>query len=179
MNLIDVNRGLIDVAFFSLFQPRRVAPFVTVQFVILGSRSRSCFAVKSVRVGLVDLFAGCRNDMIFVVVIDADIGDKAFPYTAVVELFHRGGVYVPIVEVTDDADAFCVRRPHTERIEIFFALRFMRAEIFVRLDVFSLIKEVQSDVVFVCLFPGHFMHRPVCLIDSGKQNFPYYFYTIL
>ena len=83
MNLIDVDGRLINIRFLSLFQPRRVAPFVTVQFVILGSRSRSCFAVKSVRVGLVDLFAGCRNDMIFVVVIDADIGADRIVYALI------------------------------------------------------------------------------------------------
>ena len=134
--------------------------------------------MERVRIRLIDLSAVCGDDMVFIVVIDVYAGNEAFPDPAVVELFHRCGVYVPVVEVTDDADAFCVRRPHTERIEIAFALRLMRAEIFVRLDVFSLIKEVQSDIIAVCLFRGHFMHRPVCFIDSGKQNSPYYFYTI-
>ena len=178
VNLVDVDGRLIDVGFFSLPKPRRVAPLIAVKLVILRSRSGSCFAVESVRVSLVNLFTVCGYDMVFIVVINADIGNKALPDAAVVELFHRSGIYVPVVEVTDDTDAFCVRRPHTERIEIAFALRLMRAEIFVRLDVFSLIKEVQSDIIAVCLFRGHFMHRPVCFIDSGKQNSPYYFYTI-
>ena len=35
VNLVDVDGRLIDVGFFSLFKPRRVAPFIAVKLVIL------------------------------------------------------------------------------------------------------------------------------------------------
>ena len=170
MNLIDIDGRLINIRFPSLFQPRRVAPFIAVKLVILRSSSRSCFTVESIRVSLVNFSAVSGDDMILVVVIDINAGDKALPYASVVKLFHRSGVCIPVVEVSDDADALCMRSPDTERGEIFFALCFMRAEVFVRLDVFPLIKEVQGDIIAVCLFFGHFMHRPVCFINSERAK---------
>ena len=112
--------------------------------------------------------AFCGNKE-FIAVKNLYVIAKALPHALVVELFHGGSVSLPIVEIADYRNAFCMRRPDSENERI--AICPVRAEKLLRLIIAPLVEHKNREVVvvefFTVLFVIFLYNRGVCFILSN------------
>ncbi len=129
VNLVNINRAVVNVRFCKLFLIRFVRPLEAVEVEELRRGVRTKLHMSSVRVGfqLYQTVGGFNAE--FVVVILLYPLDKQLPDTAVVDFIHIMTSSVPVVKIADNANRLRVRRPapkHNTVHSVLFQL--MRAE---------------------------------------------------
>src|SRR5256714_5080508 len=118
-------------------------------------------AEEAERVGIQQERAALRPDLELVMRAFAHSRQKQFPDAAAEETAHRIDAAIPAVEIADDADALCVRRPDGEIHAIGVAdLAQMRAKLLVELKVISLGKKMQV----------HFAHDQAIAVGIADER---------
>ncbi len=126
-----------------------VAPFVAAD--IADYRCALCerFAVEAVGIRLHAESAVRPRYGIFVFVSFESAGSLylAVPDTVFLILLHRVFAFAPRVEVADEINAFCIRRPEAEGICIFpAALGHVRSEVVIRVKIHTSAKKYRCHI---------------------------------
>ena len=114
MHLINTHRRTQQVTLAPLFQPISVAPFETLRVPDNRGVFGRHFEEKSIRVGLQRDVSTRVANFEFVMRALPDIWNENFPNTGCAEQTHGMKPPIPMVEITDDADALRVWRPNGE-----------------------------------------------------------------
>src|SRR5512147_522271 len=114
MDLVNVHGVSIDVFGALLTNPFFVAPLIGPHIPHSGSGSRSELHAESKWIGLYPEFTFCGLNLVFIKLTRLQTRDKQFPYSAISHTSHGKNAPVPVVEISDDAYSFCIRRPYCE-----------------------------------------------------------------
>ena len=117
MDLVDVQRPVVDGVFLPVVQPGLVVPLVVPQLVELGGGAGPGLGVEGVGVGLHQQPAVRRLDRIFIGIIPGKSGDKALPQAAP-QGGHGGLAVRPAVEIPHHRDLQGVGGPDSEDIAL-------------------------------------------------------------
>ena len=108
----DSGRGAVAVA---VLQPGAVSPLVAVDGVELAGGAGAGLRVERVGVRLGHYLAILTVDRIFIRIITLQAGDEPLP-NAALHFFQGGGIFIPSVKITEDADLLGVGRPDPEGV---------------------------------------------------------------
>ena len=117
MDLIDIQRPVVDRVLLPVVHPGLVVPPEAPQLVELGGVPGPGLGVEGVGIGLHEGAAVPGADGIFIDVVALQTGDEALPQSAA----HGGegvGLLVPAVEVSHHGDPLGVGRPDPEDIAL-------------------------------------------------------------
>src|SRR6266513_1390303 len=166
MDFVNADRKRLEFLIRPRFHPIAVTPCVAVEIVNHRRRFLPMLAEEAERIGLQQERAALRPDLELVMRAFAHSRQKQFPDAATEETAHRIDAAIPAVEIADDADALCVRRPDGEIHAIGVAdIAQMRDKLLVELKVISLGKKMQV----------HFAHDQaiaVGIADEGRGFVP-------
>ena len=115
VDLINIQRPVVDGILFPVVQPGLVVPLVSPQLIELGGRTRPGLGVEGVGVGFEQHPAVLGLDRIFVGVIALEAGDEALPQAAP-QGGHGVESMLPAVEVPHHRDLLGMGSPHPEDI---------------------------------------------------------------
>ena len=114
MHLVDVERLRHVVVAGAALEPRGVVPLVAIQGPQHAGGTRRALGLKGVRIGLVELFALVGLDKVFIELTLLGARNKAFPNSARMHGYQRVGLFIPIVEFTDNVNALYVGSPNAK-----------------------------------------------------------------
>ena len=139
VHLVDANRLFGPLLAGAILHPALVRPGESPEVVDDRGGLLSVLAIESERVALQADLPVVSLDLKFVVAAFFDSGDKNFPDTAAKQFAHGLDAAVPVVEITDYADALRVGGPDAEDRAL-HAIDFgeMRSEFLVKIPVVSL-----------------------------------------
>ena len=122
-------------------------------------------AVESEGVTLEENITVVALDLEFVVGAFTDAGNEDFPDSAADEFAHDVHAAIPVVEVSNDANALCIRCPHAEgRASHTVNRRQMRSEFVVEIPVVAFRVEVDIRVAEDASVGIWVMHFPRCAV---------------
>ena len=116
MQLVDAHRAVHKIALFPLFHVGPVCPVIVV-IIDHGGGIAAVLSPGGEGVALPGKVSVCLCHSIFVEPAETDVFHKSDPNAAFNPL-HGSCGGIPAVEVTDDAYAACVRRPHDEAVHV-------------------------------------------------------------
>ena len=145
MHFIGEHGALVGGFLLLAFQPRGIAPLIVVHIIDAGGRLRLLFRVEPVGVRLHDTgTAPLWFDRVFVDLALTKPLDKGLPDLTVVNAVHRVDKDIPVIELADNTDSVCVRRPYRKSDALLsILLNEMRSEHFLCMIVCALMKEVK------------------------------------
>ena len=142
-----VNQHGVRVGRMFLFEllPLAVLPIVAFKVVNPRRGLRTLLRPKAVGIIFQNVRTVRRKDCVFVEVALLESLNKNFPSFAVLQLNHSVDAIVPVVEVADDADGFCMRSPHREAHALFtVAFDEVCAEHFISAIVRALVEQIKT-----------------------------------
>src|SRR6185312_5745269 len=114
VDFVNRNRSLERIFPGALLHPRLVVPFV-VQVPNHGSSPWRGLMQQPYGVSFItSIVILVGNNMEFINGSFANSRDEAFPNTGTLPCLHGMGARVPAIEISNDGNMFCIRRPHTE-----------------------------------------------------------------
>ena len=114
MHLVDVQRLRHVVVAGAALEPCGVVPLIAIEGPEHARRSRRAFSLKSIRIGLVELFALVGLDKVFIELALLGARNKAFPDSARMHGHQRVGLLIPVVKFANDVNALYVGRPNAK-----------------------------------------------------------------
>src|SRR5256885_10840924 len=112
MNFVNGDRGVEPILFFARGEPVAVAPGIIPQIRDNGAGFRAELRTERVWIGFErEESSGGPGDLVLVDRAFAEAGKKEFPNSRRAARAHGMDASVPSVEIADDADASCRRRP--------------------------------------------------------------------
>src|SRR5256885_8345987 len=148
MNFVNGDRGVEPILFFARGEPVAVAPGIIPQIRDNGAGFRAELRTERVWIGFErEESSGGPGDLVLVDRAFAEAGKKEFPNSRRAARAHGMDASVPSVEIADDADASCRRRPDSEinSGNSIDGLR-VRAEFFVGIVVAAFGHKVQVEI---------------------------------
>ena len=112
VHLIDIHRILLALQFFALLHPLLIAPLIISQIRHHRGIVRAQLAGVGVRIGFQVGQAALRLDLILINLSGLNSRDKELENSGSILTVHLMAASVPVVEISDHADAHGVRRPH-------------------------------------------------------------------
>ena len=117
MDLIDVQRLVVQRFLPPLLQPGLIAPLIAGDIINFGGGVRPGLRVKSIGVGLGQDAAVPGVNGVLVDVVALHPGQEFLPNSAV-DLLHGAVLRVPAVEIPHNGDAGGIGSPHPEAIAV-------------------------------------------------------------
>src|SRR5690349_4677102 len=115
MDLVDGDRLAPRIGASPEFAMPFITPFMAHWQVGDGRGRRPKLRAESEGIGLERQFLASRpDDLVFIGLARADIGQENFPDAGIDTLAHDMAAAVPVVELADDRDAPRIRRPDGE-----------------------------------------------------------------
>ncbi len=150
MKLIDVHGSLGEVGFRSALEPLGVVPLIAFDVVNQRGVVGTLFGIERVRIGFQDFFEPRGLNTVLIQLKLTDSLDEKLPDTVVVAVFHVVAVFVPVVKIADNGYAHGVRSPNPEQHALFvFPHCFVRAEVFIRAQIFAVVEKLCGSAVIV------------------------------
>ena len=112
MDLVDNHRFLAKVSLTPVGHPLVIMPFIAAQVPHYGGRFRPQLHGECIRVGLYPQISTGGFDFIFVKGACFQPGHKELPDPGSAHPSHGEKPAVPVVEIADNTDSFCVWRPN-------------------------------------------------------------------
>ena len=166
VHLIDIHGRLQRVLCLFPFPIGVVGPLEAADVVDFCGGAGAGFHVVTVGVALIIDVSVRTLDVIFIRVVNRNIGDKALPAAAVAETAHfRRSIIVPVIEIAYHPDALGVGRPDTEDVPVLSILfPGVGAKEIIGTVVFAAVENVQGKILILgCCF-GLLRHRFSCCI---------------
>lgn len=153
MDLIDVQRGVVDGVRMAVLQPLLVAPLIAVDSIKLTGSTGPGLSVEGVGVCFVAQIPVLPGDSKFVGVKGLSAGDKDLP-DPIGDFMHGMGLGIPKIEITHYGYSLCPRRPDAKHIAGFSVVGgSMCAHILIGAYSCSLVEEVSIQLVSISV--GH------------------------
>ena len=145
MHLIDCHWLFGGILIFPLLHPRGILPFIG-NIHDAGCICRTHLTAECIRITLHEYLSGLCFNLILVDLSNQLARNKQLVDTGIIQLPHRMSSAIPVVEITNDRHAVCVRCPYSKE-HTFHAINghWMRTHLLIDAVMFSLVEQTDID----------------------------------